>query len=268
MNLLFTINRSYYPILLNCLHSIIRQDHQEDLNVYIMHQGLSEDEEFELNVVFNQHDVNFNLIELEDKYLHDFPSNNRYPKMMYSRLFAYEKLPEEMDRILYLDPDTIILKPLTTLYHMDFKGHLFIGCSHIGEILTKFNQQRLDAAEDAHYINTGVLVMNLKKIRQEVKRADVLEYISKKEKLLYLPDQDVLSALYGHKALLVDSRIYNLSDTVLALENMKLNTDFISQKWIEENTVIIHYIGKNKPWNANYLGVLGKYYNQVIEEIS
>lgn len=264
MNILFTINKSYYPVLLNCLHSIARHDHGEKLEIYILHQGITNDEALELNTIFTNFPITFYLIEIEDSSLCDFPDNHRYPKLMYTRLFAHEYLPEQMERILYLDPDTIILKPLNDLYYKDFQGNLFIGCSHIGEIMTKINQKRLAAEKNSNYVNTGVLVINLKQTRKQVKREIVLEYIADRGILLYLPDQDVLSALYGNQTLLVDSLIYNLSEPILAMENLKINTEFISNKWIENNTVIIHYTGKNKPWHSNYIGVLGKYYQEIV----
>ena len=37
---------------------------------------------------------------------------------MYYRLLAAEFLPETLDRVLYLDPDIIVIRPLEELYHM------------------------------------------------------------------------------------------------------------------------------------------------------
>lgn len=35
----------------------------------------------------------------------------------------------------------------------------------------------------------------------------------------------------------------------------------INTRWIKENSVIIHYCGKNKPWKKNYKGSLNEFYN-------
>ena len=37
----------------------------------------------------------------------------------------------------------------------------------------------------------------------------------------------------------------------------KLNLD-----WVRENSVVIHYCGRNKPWKSGYVGVLGVFYNE------
>lgn len=263
MNILFTINKNYYSPLLTCLYSIVDSNINEELNIFIAHQGLTDNEEFELNLIFSSYNIKFKLITITEEMLEDFPQNNRYPKMMYARLFAHEYLPTSVDKILYLDPDIIVINPLKNLYEMSFENNYFIGSSHTGVVLTKLNQQRLDANKDAYYINTGVLMINLKLTREFVRRNDVINYILKKEKLLYLPDQDILSALYGHKTRLVSELIYNLSESVLIIENMKIHTSTITIKWIEKNTVIIHYTGKNKPWLPNYIGILDKYYHNI-----
>lgn len=36
--------------------------------------------------------------------------------------------------------------------------------------------------------------------------------------------------------------------------------------WVRENSVIIHYCGKNKPWNDDYTGVLGVFYRELFQK--
>ena len=68
---------------------------------------------------------------------------------MYYRLLAAEFLPETLDRVLYLDPDIIVIRPLEELYHMSFDGNLFCGATHVRKFLTRLNGARLQMPEDA-----------------------------------------------------------------------------------------------------------------------
>lgn len=50
------------------------------------------------------------------------PTSKRYPKEMYYRLLSPLILPREVERVLYLDPDMLIINPLRPLWEMDLYG--------------------------------------------------------------------------------------------------------------------------------------------------
>ena len=84
--------------------------------------------------------------------------------------------------------------------------------------------------------------------------------------LLILPDQDILTALYGDKVKLADTMRFNLSDRILAFYNADRSHDKVDVDWVRRNSVVIHYCGKNKPWNPDYTGSLGVFYRELMEK--
>ena len=78
-----------------------------------------------------------------------------------------------------------------------------------------------------------------------------------------LPDQDIIVSTYGDKIKLVDSLKYNLGERTLNTYNMNHPQNPIGLKWICKNTVIIHYFGRNKPWNKQYRGRLNCFYHKI-----
>ena len=82
------------------------------------------------------------------------------------------------------------------------------------------NHLRLGNTKDVPYINTGVLLINLAKLR-EVPVAQDIENFMKRRKHLLLPDQDILSSLYGDHILLLNHFIYNLSDRIRNIYNIE-----------------------------------------------
>ena len=52
----------------------------------------------------------------------DAPVLERLPKETYYRLFAAQLLPREVNRVLYLDPDLVVVHSIDQLYRLDFKG--------------------------------------------------------------------------------------------------------------------------------------------------
>ena len=130
-------------------------------------------------------------------------------------------LPEQLDKILYLDVDTVVINSLVPLYESDFGEDLFMACTHTGDIMTKMNQVRLgiDKTKEVPYINTGVMMMNLSLLRRTLKLEDIREYVLERQHALVLPDQDILTALYGERVKLLDTMLYNISDRSLILYN-------------------------------------------------
>jgi lipopolysaccharide biosynthesis glycosyltransferase len=49
---------------------------------------------------------------------------------MYYRLLAYKFLPPDLERILYLDPDILVINPIRELYETDIDGYLYAAAYH------------------------------------------------------------------------------------------------------------------------------------------
>ena len=103
-------------------------------------------------------------------------------------------------------------------------------------------------------------------MRKEQNIQELNEYIIKNEKRLFLPDQDVLNALYGNKVIVIDNLKYNLSDRAIKRYNLTKRKK-INRHWVDENAYIIHYYGKNKPWKDKYRGILKPYYEFHAERV-
>ncbi|MBR3694255.1 MAG: glycosyltransferase family 8 protein [Erysipelotrichales bacterium] len=263
MNLLFSINQKCIDLLLNCMKSISLHGGADSYDAYILHSDLG----FKDKDYIKQHCPNnfiCHFLVVDTDLFEGFPTTKRYPLQIYYRLAAAELLPKDLDRILYLDVDTIIINPLIKLYYSDFKGNIFMACTHTKKRLTRINQVRLNISKDVPYINTGVMMMNLAMMRDIVCLNDIREYVMQMQDVLVLFDQDILTALYGHKVLLIDPLKYNISDRDIKLHNAKISNKKIDIEWVRDNSVIIHYYGRNKPWKKHYIGILDVFYDELI----
>lgn len=262
MNLLFAINKGFTSLFLNCIKSIVQNGGNHTYTAYILHSDLDEPS---MNDIVRGVDgrVACHFVSVDPELFEGFPESKRYPLQIYYRLAAPLLLPEDLDRILYLDVDTVVINPLDALYEMDFKGAWYIACTHTREFLTKFNQARLGVKKDVPYINTGVMMLNLPALRKELSMRDIQKYANERMHTFILPDQDIITALYGEKVKLADTRRYNLSDRILAPHNADPKNEKVDLEWVRANTVIIHYCGKNKPWKESYIGVLDIFYKEL-----
>lgn len=262
MNLLFSINQKAVPLLLSCVRSILRSGGGAPYEAYVLHSDLDEAAQASIAGAFPE-DIAFHFLPVDPALFDGFPETSRYPQQIYYRIAAPLLLPDTLDRILYLDVDLVVINPLGPLYYMEFEDAYYIACTHTPELLTKINQTRLGVGREVPYINTGVLLFNLPPLREALNMDDVRAYAERKRHALVLPDQDILTGLYGDRIKLADTMRYNLSDRILALHNADLKRPRRSLAWVRRNTVIIHYCGRNKPWKDGYIGTLGVFYDEL-----
>lgn len=263
MNLMFAINRSFADPFCKCAKTILKNGGAERYAAYILHSDLDEDTQATIQAYVGDC-MQCSFISVDPALFDGFPETSRYPKQIYYRLAAPLFLPKDLERILYLDVDTVIINPLKELYEMDFEDAYYIACTHTQRALSLFNQTRLGVEEDVPYVNTGVMVLNLPALRENLRMEDIRDFANAKKKVFILPDQDIITGLYGSKIKLADTMRYNLSDRILRFYNADPRHEKVDLDWVRKNTSVIHYCGKNKPWKDNYLGVLDVFYNELI----
>lgn len=262
MNLLFTINKDFAALFLNCVKSIVQHGEQHTYTAYILHSDLDEQTMHTISQAVCDH-VDCRFIAVDSALFEGFPESKRYPLQIYYRLAAPLLLPDNLDRILYLDVDTVIINPLDPLYEMNFEGAWYIACTHTREFLTKLNHVRLGVKKDVPYVNTGVMVLNLPALRKNLRMEDIRAYADERMHTFILPDQDIITALYGEQVKLADTMRYNLSDRILTFYNADPKNKKVDLEWVRANAVVIHYCGKNKPWRESYMGVLDVFYKEL-----
>jgi len=147
----------------------------------------------------------------------------------YYKLDLFALLPK-VDRIIYLDDDTIILRPLDELATLDL-GDKYMMAFRPGQTF-KITDADTDRYGELQPFNAGVLVLNLKSIRASRVHETFAE-LFKDEGLSY--EQGLLSAAFKDKLAMYDG------DT---LYNHRMGQDFGTRG---KQIAIIHYTGK-KPW--------------------
>ena len=260
-HILVTLDRNYLKVLSVMLYSLSQSDPEGVYTVYVVNNTLTEEDFASLSALLPRTElVN---VRVPEDLLQNAPVSDRYPTEMYYRLFAARYLPQQLERILYLDPDLVVLHSLRSLYQIDFDSKLFAAASHIeSRTFRELNRRRLHLSEHAKYLNSGVMMMNLALLRKESPQT-IIDYIQSHKATLLLPDQDVLNALYADRTVPLDPLVYNLGEKYLRLKNLHLPPqEKLTLDWVRSNTAIVHYYGRNKPWKEHYRGSLGIFYHE------
>lgn len=259
------LDENYLPQLQVLLTSLWVNNPGEVIELYFMHSRVSESAMGKVDVQCREYGYRLVPVPVPSSFFKDAPVTKRYPQEMYYRLLAAHLLPDTLDRVLYLDPDILVINPLRPLWELDMQGKLFAAASHTGVTELANNVNRLRLGTDSDYFNSGVLLIDLRACRESILPEEVFAFAAEHSKGLILPDQDVLNALYGKQILQLDDAVWNY-------DARNYNSYFIRSSgeadldWVMEHTVILHFCGKAKPWKPGYLyryGILYKHYMQL-----
>ncbi|HIY64007.1 MAG TPA: glycosyltransferase family 8 protein [Candidatus Mediterraneibacter stercoripullorum] len=269
INLLVTLDDNYMPRLQVLLTSLRINNPGESFEIWLIHSGISDSWLDKTDKQCGLFGFQFSPLKIDPSYFENAPVTRQYPQEMYYRLLAPHLLPDSVHRILYLDPDTLVINPLRPLWETDMQGNIFAAAAHTGktELANNINQVRLGT--DHPYFNSGVLLMDLDQGRHEIIPEDVFRYAEEHAGELLLPDQDMLNAMYGSRTLEIDDFLWNY-DARNYNNYLLRSTGVCNMDQVMARTAILHFCGRSKPWQDGYIhrfGILYKHYIQLTERI-
>ena len=246
MNLLLSSNNAYLSPMKTMLTSFCETNRGEQHQIYFLYGNVDENALTSIRRFFEKHyDIKFNAIRIDESAFRQFPVSHHFSIETYYRFLAMEVLPIEDDRVLWLDVDIIVKKSLYEFYYQSFDGKMLATCKSINkhpEVLL----DRLGCPAGTVYFNAGVILFNLELIRKNYTVGDFFSYfVSHKENITWL-DQDILNGMFAQQTKINDYRLYNYQ---------MFSEDCFSKSelaFIYSNTVIIHYVGRKKPWHSGY----------------
>jgi len=165
-----------------------------------------------------------------------------YSREIYYRLLIPELVDEE--RVLYLDSDIIVNGPVGALFELD------LGDALAGAVREPWFDRHAELGIDAshRYFNSGVMLIDVRKWKEEGLHLKVIDYIGRNREVIRFPDQDALNAVLGERYLPLPLK-YNL--TFIPGEGQTPDDGLFEAGELEDarnRPVIIHYSGGSKPW--------------------
>ncbi len=251
IDLLFTIDERYMAPLQVALVSIKENNPNQDMRVWIVHESVSEVKIESLRTLTNKLGYDLNVVQVDGSNWSDAPIEDRYPKEMYFRLLAGEILPKKITKVIYMDPDILVINSIRELWDLDMGEYMLAAATHTGviDVTTPINKVRLDIKHG--YYNSGIMVINLEKAREIVRWADISDVIQEHGNMLLLPDQDILNYLYGKYAIEIPDEKWNY-DARMYTRYLTASLGERDIHWVMENTVVLHFCGKPKPWDKKH----------------
>ncbi len=135
--------------------------------------------------------------------------NTAFPATAYLRLFAPHVIPTDREKVLYLDCDMLVLDDIAKLWHIDLSDHLFAAVQDLQEVVSCSwggipNYKELGIPADSKYFNSGLLLINAKKWRDEARTTKVIQCLIDNAKYVNWVDQYGLNAALANQWLELD----------------------------------------------------------------
>ena len=230
-----------------CITSIFENNKNNSICIHLLSEDLKDNSIQKLKGLANRYQQQIEFYNIDSIAFEGLPISDRYRKSIYFRLLYPTLLPESVDRLLYMDCDTIILKDLSQLMNTDLNGYVCgVVEDHFSDDIR--NRNRIEQYDDI--FNTGVLLMNLKLWRDEDITRKCIQFIHDHSEKCLFPDQDALNIILHHKVLWLDS-IYNYQEGFFYKKGELM---LHKSKWHKvdrsiDDIVILHYSFTIKPWH-------------------
>jgi lipopolysaccharide biosynthesis glycosyltransferase len=173
------------------LCSLFRNNPAVDFRIFVISDGLSENAQQKLRSVAASQGQRLEIVPVDPGLLHGAPVSNHVSIATYFRILTPRLLPDDVDRVLFLDSDIIVRGPITELYAEGVEDYTHAA---VENPLSEEALARLSIPAGRAYFNAGVLLLNLQRWRQEGLVEKILAYVSANTDKLRWWDQDALNA--------------------------------------------------------------------------
>lgn len=261
-NLIRQIKILLYSISVNLMDA--------DIDFFFFHRGINEEKIEELDGFGNKlSNISFHGIIVEDVDSYDYIAKygGGWAGEAYYSLCAHKYLPEEVDRILYLDAgDVIVVDDIAPFYNSEFDNNIIIASNirsyregkpvvYFAESDLQDETKILDILDST--FNSGSYLLNIDKLRDTklsiedyVGLTNIFLPLAEFKEQIYFGDQGFLSACF-----LGDIKYWGYPENdnlVSTAYNFMMGWYNIFDKPPAFKPAIIHFVGNVKPWQVEF----------------
>lgn len=194
LHLAITLDQNLFVQLFALLSSIIKNKNSNtQIIIHCIATGLTIKQLSTINQYLESNEILINYYEINNKLTSKFYIHNTksFTMAAYYRLFFPQLIDKDIDRLLYIDIDTLVLKDLTNLYSTNLED-MVLGAVYDNYVKT---QPLIGIIEENQYFNSGVLLIDCQKWRDQNITQKCVEYLLEYPKNILFVDQCVLNAV-------------------------------------------------------------------------
>jgi lipopolysaccharide biosynthesis glycosyltransferase len=265
-------DENYIRPLAVMLHSAAEQlADGKHLYVVLLDGGIKEESYVGLRESLFDLPISIDILKPNLSEVDDLMTSHHITHTAYLRLMAARLLPDDIEKVVYLDSDVLVKDDLSKLWDMDLNDNYCLAAIDIAvpfvdasEIHTpQANQAKpylmaytpiqnwktLGLDGSANYFNSGVMVLNLKKWRDDSIEEALFRCLRENAQYVWCWDQYALNVVFAGQWGELPAR-WNQGGHIFEYPN-EANSPIDQQQFVEarDNPAIIHYTTMFKPWD-------------------
>ncbi len=272
MNIVYTLNDKFVPQVSASICSICENNMDIDqIEFFIISKGITDSNKKILKEFIESYNRKTTIVELENlnSYI-DFEFDTMgWNPIVLARLILDKLLEDTIEKIIYIDGDTIVRGSLKELWDTNLGNNVL--AASIEPTVDKERKKNL-GLEKYPYYNAGVLLIDLKKWKNEEIGKKILDFYKQNNGRLFANDQDAINAVLAGRiyTLLPKYNFYNIfyQYPYRFLKKLMEPVEYIKEEEFNKsvyNPVIIHYLGEERPWR---IGNSHKYKDDYIKYLN
>ena len=257
LHVVYASDDNYAPYMGISMYSLLvnNDEHFDRIHVYVLDNGIGEKNRSLLKKQASEfHSAEISFHNISDKISLIKPKiETEWSSSIFGRYFVDDIIEQDVDKLLYLDCDTIVNNPLNELISTDLENYCAAG---VPDGLAVAQKKYLELDDEYMYVNSGVLLINMRKWRNDDVQNKLIEFTNSFERKLIYPDQDAFNAVCGRSLLRLRLKYnfyhtmdFDYIDRYLQDEEVPYSRDEIIEAMADDyvQTTVFHFTGK-KPW--------------------
>lgn len=230
-------DENYLRPVYSLISSLITNHPSGQIQIHAIAEGISDEEKDRITRFIKNSGNRISYYTINQSHVKQFVLTNQWTSSVYYRLFFTMLIPKPILRLLYLDSDTIVINSLWPLYTTILDKYP-VAAVYDNYVKT---QPLLNIVEEGEYFNSGVLLIDVEKWKQQKISEHAFNYLQQHPENILFVDQCALNVVLRNNWKKLDCR-FNLMYSFLP--------ETIGKKQLYEfmkDNVVIHFT-LQRPW--------------------
>ena len=245
INVCCITDSNYVIATLIAIKSLI--SNKKFLSEIIIHVFANNLTDYEKNCIKRLKTINceIKILDISDKIPDIECQHTRVTKTALAK-FVIPQLLRNIDKIIYLDTDILILKDIAELFNIQIADEY---AAVVKDIYATYNDytKKLNLK---HYFNSGVMLLNLKKMREDNITEKLIEYRTNDSDSSFM-DQSAFNKIFDGNVKFIDVKynyLLTIPDSYSQEEIESFYGRYIKRADFNNDIIVLHIANYKKPW--------------------
>lgn len=226
---------------------------KQKIELFILDGGIQQPSKRRIIKTLNSEQIDIHWVQPNEVLLKNLTASRHLTITTYYRLLIPQIVPENFDKVIYLDSDTIVKGDLEQLWNTEIGDNYVLAVQDDNQLYISMsgglrNYRELGIDPNWKYFNAGLLVINLKKWRIDNIGSKVVEFIEQNKQYVRDHDQDGLNGVLAGQWEELDPR-WNQMPRIYTYSSWQ-ESPYKEEVYdaLLHDPYLIHYTTPPKPW--------------------